>query len=344
MNNISFGQYYPGSSWIYKMDPRMKILLVIAYIVLLFLIPDLFGMLVALGFYILVFITTGIPFMKVLNGLKGIVMLLLFTLILQLIYTTSTEYEPLTIVKMSIGLFPILIMLGLLFIYFFFKKYVKFKIIFLLVILFLCFLAMWDRPFNAWDWNFNLNFASWDWKIYSVGVNKSLFIFVRIILMILITSLLTLTTMSTDINNGLEWVLSPLKLIHIPISVFAMLISLTLRFIPTLINETRKIMNAQASRGVDFKTGSLRDKASQIISLLIPMFVVSFKRADELSNAMEARGYIVGGKRTKLDELKFRFVDYFALVITILLAVVVSLAIAKLIPTIDFVIILEGLR
>jgi energy-coupling factor transport system permease protein len=301
MNNISFGQYYPGNSWIYKMDPRMKIFLTIFFIVLIFLIPDLFGMLIALGVFFILFLTTRIPLIKVLNGLKGIVMLLLFTLILQLIYTVDTEVTPLVVVPMSIGLFPILLIVASIFMYFFLKKFIKFKTTLFLIILFLCFMFMWDKPFNQFNWNFSLNFYSWNWNIYSIGVNKAVFIFLRIILMILITSILTLTTMSTDINNGLEWLLSPLKLIKVPVSIFSMLISLTLRFIPTLVIETRKIMNAQASRGVDYKSGNLFTKARQIISLLIPMFVVSFKRADELSNAMEARGYIVGGKRTKLD-------------------------------------------
>ena len=137
--------------------------------------------------------------------------------------------------------------------------------------------------------------------------------------MIGITSLLTLSTMSTDINNGLEAVLAPLKIIKVPVGVFAMLISLTLRFIPTLLEESKKIMNAQASRGVDFQEGSLKDKVNQIISLLIPMFVISFKRAEDLSNAMEARGYIIGAKRTKLDELKLRWRDYLSYTISFIL-------------------------
>ena len=144
--------------------------------------------------------------------------------------------------------------------------------------------------------------------------------------MIGLTSLLTLSTMTTDINNGLEAVLSPLKIIKIPVGVFAMMISLTLRFIPTLMIESKKIMNAQASRGVDFNEGNLKQKVNQIISLLIPMFVISFKRADELSNAMEARGYVIGKKRTKLDLLKLRWRDYVAIVISIALLVLVILS------------------
>ena len=96
-----------------------------------------------------------------------------------------------------------------------------------------------------------------------------------------------------------------------------MIIAIALRFIPTLINETNKILKAQASRGVDFNEGSLKEKVTQIISLLIPMFVISFKRAEDLSNAMEARGYIIGEKRTKLDELKLKWRDYLCLIIII---------------------------
>ena len=135
--------------------------------------------------------------------------------------------------------------------------------------------------------------------------------------MIGITSLLTLSTMTTDINNGIEGLLAPLKLLKIKVGVFSMMIALTLRFIPTLIEESKKIMKAQASRGVDFEEGRLKDKVSQIISLLIPMFVISFKRADDLANAMEARGYVIGAKRTKLDELKLRWRDYLCILISL---------------------------
>ena len=138
-------------------------------------------------------------------------------------------------------------------------------------------------------------------------------------MMIGITSLLTVSTMSTDINNGLEWVLAPLKVIKVPVSVLSMTIALTLRFIPTLYEETRKIMNAQASRGVDFQEGKLKDKVTQIISLLVPMFVISFKRAEDLSNAMEARGYVIGAKRTRIDELKFKALDIVSFIICLAL-------------------------
>ena len=324
MENIAFGQYYPGKSWIYKLDPRLKMIATISLIVFIFLIPmtsihGLYMMLGALALYILAFLTTGIPILKVLNGLKPILFLLVFTVVLQLIYTTGEQVTLLYAIPMSIGLYQTLIMVGLIALYFLTKKYLPVKTLFLFVILFLCFMVMWDNPFEKFHWNFNFNWANWDFNIYEAGVIRASFIFLRIVLMLGITSLLTLSTMSTDINNGLEAVLSPLKLFKIPVGIFSMLISLTLRFIPTLMIESKKIMNAQASRGVDFSEGSLKDKVNQIIALLIPMFVISFKRAEDLSNAMEARGYIVGAKRTKIDELKLRWRDYLVIVFLILL-------------------------
>lgn len=317
MNNISFGQYVPGNSWIYKLDPRMKIFLTIVLIVVIFLIPNIWGMLIALGTFALIFVSTRIPVLKVLSGIKGVLFLLLFTLVLQLAYTKGTSQTLLYSFHMSIGLWQLLICIGLLMIYFLTKKFIKFKFLYLLVILFLGFNILWNNPFEKFSWDFNLIWTNFDFDVYQEGAIKSGFILIRIILMIGITSLLTISTMSTDINNGIEAILSPLKLIKIPVGVFAMLISLTLRFIPTLISETRKIMNAQASRGVDFNEGSLKDKINQIISLLVPMFVISFKRAEDLSNAMEARGYIIGAKRTKIDELKLRWRDYLCLILVL---------------------------
>ena len=135
--------------------------------------------------------------------------------------------------------------------------------------------------------------------------------------MIGITTLLTISTMSTDINNGLEWLLSPLKVFKINVSVISMTFALTLRFIPTLLEESKKIMNAQASRGVDFQEGNLSEKIKQIVSLLVPMFVISFRRAEDLSNAMEARGYVIGAPRTRLDELKFKGLDIFCFIVSL---------------------------
>ena len=267
-------------------------------------------MLIALGIFLIIFLSTRVSIVRIIRGLKGVIFLLTFTFALQLIY--NKEGVILYSFNMQIGLFNLLIILGILVFYFLTKKFIKFKLIYTFLMLAAVFAILWLVKFDTMVWS-NFNF-----DVYDVGLKNASFIFIRIFMMIGITSLLTVSTMSTDINNGLEWVLSPLKVIKVPVSVLSMTISLTLRFIPTLYEETRKIMNAQASRGVDFQEGKLKDKVTQIISLLVPMFVVSFKRAEDLSNAMEARGYVIGAKRTRIDELKFKALDYISFILCLL--------------------------
>lgn len=311
MNNITIGQYVPGNSWIYKMDPRTKILLTILLIATIFVIPTLEVMVLALGIFMIIFLSTRVSFIRVIRGLRGVVFLLVFTFVLQLIY--NKEGEILYTFGMQIGLFNLLIIVGILLFYFLTKEFIKFKMIYTFLMLGGVFTVLWLVKFNVFVWK-DFNF-----DVYDTGLKNASFIFIRIFMMIGITSLLTVSTMSTDINNGLEWVMTPLKVIKVPVSVLAMTISLTLRFIPTLFEETKKIMNAQASRGVDFNEGKLKDKVTQVISLLVPMFVVSFKRAEDLSNAMEARGYVIGSKRTRIDELKFKALDYVSFVLALLM-------------------------
>lgn len=309
MNNITIGQYVHGTSWIYKLDPRTKIVLTILLIAVLFVIPSLTGMLIALGIFILTFLSTRVSVIRIIRGLKPILFMIIFIFILQLAY--NSDGTLLYTFDMQIGLYSFLIMLGILIFYFFTKRYIKLKLIYTLIMITGLFLILWMVKFDNLIWsNFNFN-------VYSEGLQNSAFFIIRLFMMVGITTLLTISTMSTDINNGLEWLLAPLKLIKIPVSAFSMTIALTLRFIPTLYEESRKVMNSQASRGVDFQEGKLKDKVTQIISLLIPMFVISLKRADDLSTAMEARGYVVGAKRTKLDELKFRWLDYLCFIVSL---------------------------
>ena len=316
MNNISFGQYVPGNSWIYKLDPRTKVLLTIALIILVFIIPSLITISIAFGVVLLIYITSRIPIIKVLKGLKGIIFLLLFTFVVQILYTKN-DGMPLYSFNMEIGLWQTIIIVGLLVLYFLTKRFVPSKIIYLLILIFAGFCILWCFPFEKFYWNFNMSWTKWTFNVYQAGLERAMYIFLRILLMIFLTSLLTLSTMTTDINNAISWLLAPLKIFKIPVEVFSMLISLTLRFIPTLILEANKIMAAQASRGLDFNEAKLSKKVKQIIALLIPLFVISFKTADELSNAMEARGYVIGAPRTQLDELKFRWVDLVALIVVI---------------------------
>ncbi|HIT50026.1 MAG TPA: energy-coupling factor transporter transmembrane protein EcfT [Candidatus Pelethenecus faecipullorum] len=310
MNNIIFGQYVPGNSWLYRLDPRTKVILSVLLIAVLFVIPSFYGILIAFGIFLLIFIASRVSVIRVIRGLKPILFLIGLTFLLQLIY--NTQGTLLYAFPMQIGLFQLLLLIGLFFLYFLTKKWIKFKILYFLLLFVLGFLILWLLRFDV------LNWADFTFAIYSDGLEKATFIFVRIVIMIGITTLLTISTMSTEINNGLEWLLYPLKWIKVPVSAISMTLALTLRFIPTLLEESTKIMNAQASRGVDFKEGKLKEKITQIISLLIPMFVISFRRAEDLSNAMEARGYVIGAKRTKLDELKFKGLDYFCLIMGLL--------------------------
>ncbi len=156
----------------------------------------------------------------------------------------------------------------------------------------------------------------WIIKIYTHGIIRALFMAMRVIILIMGTSLLlTYTTSPIALTDGLEALLSPLKHIGVPVHTFAMMMSIALRFIPTLIEETEKIMNAQKSRGADFSSGSLISRAKALVPLLIPLFVSSFKRADELATAMECRCYRGDKNRVKLNKLEYRAGDYTAFLI-----------------------------
>lgn len=323
MNSITIGQYIKGNSWLHKLDPRMKIFLTIFYMVALFIIPNtLNGFYILLGLvgaYLIIYLTTRLPFRLMLKGLKPLLFLMSFTFLLQLIY--NQDGTLLYQFDFKFGLFPLLTIILLITICIFTTKYMRFKSLYILFIIVLCFLIQWTKPFELMNFsNFldKYNFGSYSLKIYDSGILKGSFVFVRIILLISITSLLTFTTMSTDINNGLYSLMSPLKVIKVPVGRISMMLSLTLRFIPTLLNETKKIMNAQASRGVDFYEASFKQKINQIIALLIPMFVISFKKAADLADAMEARGYIIDAKRSRYDVLKLHLRDYLSLVISLI--------------------------
>ncbi len=166
----------------------------------------------------------------------------------------------------------------------------------------------------------------WIFKIYKEGIIRAVFMALRVILLIVATSvLLTYTTSPISLTDGLESLMSPLKLLHVPVHIFAMMMTIALRFIPTLIEETEKIMNAQKSRGADFTSGSLVKRAKALIPLLVPLFVSSFKRAEELATAMECRCYRGDKNRTKLVKLTYKANDYIIMLAFIL---VLSLTIA----------------
>ena len=169
----------------------------------------------------------------------------------------------------------------------------------------------------------------WIIEIYEEGIARAIMMALRVIILIVGTSvLLTYTTSPISLTDGLESLLSPLKKIKVPVHTFAMMMSIALRFIPTLIEETEKIMNAQKSRGADFTTGSLVQRAKSLIPLLVPLFVSSFKRAEELATAMECRCYRGDNNRTKLVKLEYRPRDFlFMTVMILLLAALICLSV-----------------
>ncbi|MGX6446210.1 energy-coupling factor transporter transmembrane component T family protein [Neobacillus sp. K501] len=162
-------------------------------------------------------------------------------------------------------------------------------------------------------------------KIYEEGVRQGIFISLRFFFLILMTSLLTLTTTPIEITDGLETLLNPLKKVRFPVHEMALMMSISLRFIPTLMQETDKIMKAQIARGVEFASGPIKERIKAVIPLLIPLFVSSFKRAEELAVAMEARGYRGGEGRTKFRQLSWRFADSLQLVILAILTILLIL-------------------
>jgi len=163
-------------------------------------------------------------------------------------------------------------------------------------------------------------------KISDTGLENAVFMVVRIMLLIMGTFLMTYTTSPISLTDGLEDLLNPLKKIRVPVHELAMMMSIALRFIPTLIEETDKIMSAQKARGADFESGNLVDKAKALIPILVPLFISAFRRADELATAMECRCYHGGEGRTKLHVLKYERRDYLALVFgAVILACVIVL-------------------
>ncbi|WP_246945643.1 energy-coupling factor transporter transmembrane component T family protein [Bacillus pinisoli] len=163
----------------------------------------------------------------------------------------------------------------------------------------------------------------WGWiHIYEEGLRQGIFISIRFFLLVAMTSLLTLTTTPLEVTDGMEKLLHPFKRFKVPVHELALMMSISLRFIPTLMQETDKIMKAQAARGVEFSSGPLKDRVKAIIPLLVPLFINSFRRADELAIAMEARGYRGGEGRTKLRELKWKRSDTLLLSSTLLLTII----------------------
>ncbi|MBR2615262.1 MAG: energy-coupling factor transporter transmembrane protein EcfT [Clostridia bacterium] len=261
LKDITLGQYFPGNSILHRLDPRLKILLMLSFVILVFFATNLLSFSYLLLLVVLMNALSGISFKAVLKGLKPVLFISVFTAVINLFWTTGET--------------PL----------------VSFAFI----------------------------------RIYPEGIWRAVFMIVRIVALVAGTTLLlTYTTSPMDLTDALESLLSPLKKIRVPVHEFAMMMSLALRFVPTLIEETEKIINAQKARGADFETGSLIQRAKALFPILIPLFISAFSRATDLAIAMECRCYTGGEGRTRLRVMRLcpRDLAVFAIFFLLFIAIV----------------------
>ncbi len=264
MHDITLGQFVAGDSVIHRLDPRTKIGMMILYIVMTFLVKQIWFLTIPFAYLVLELLLSRISLRYILTSLKPIRFLLIIMFFLNLFFTKGE---------------------------------------------------------HVW---LDLGF----WKLTGEAVLQSCFLSLRIVLLVAGASMLTLTTSPIALTDGIEKLLSPLKVFHFPAHELAMMMTIALRFVPTLLDESDKIRCAQMSRGADFESGNIFKRVKNMIPILIPLFVSSFRKADELAVAMESRCYHGGEGRTRMHQLKFRKADLFAILITLLfLATLIALLI-----------------
>ena len=261
LKDITLGQYFPGNSPVHRLDPRTKLIMLVVYIVALFCAVSWVSYAVVFAFLAATIYISKIPVKSIVRGMKPLIVILVFTGVLNLFFTVG-EGEPL------------------------------------------------------------IDF--WIFTIYTEGVVRAFFMVIRILMLISGTFLLTYTTSPISLTDGLESLLGPLKVFRLPVHELSMMMCIALRFIPTLIEETDKIMSAQKARGADFETGSLLQRVKALVPILVPLFISAFRRADELATAMECRCYQGGEGRTKMKILHFTYFDFVAYGIGVALIVAVS--------------------
>lgn len=251
MEKMIFGRYIPGDSLIHRLDPRAKILFVFLFIAIVFVANN------ALTYGILLAFTFGVIFLSkirlyfLVNGLKPVFILLIFTFLLHLFFTQGGQLL------------------------------------------------------------FSIGFVD----IYEEGLRQGIFLSIRFLVLVFITSILTLTTSPISITDGIETLLGPFKRVKLPVHELALMMSISLRFIPTLMDETGKIMKAQMARGSDIGSGPVKERIKAVVPLLIPLFVSAFKRAEDLATAMEVRGYRGGEGRTRYRQLDWRWADALSILV-----------------------------
>lgn len=253
IRDITIGQYYKAKSVIHRLDPRVKLVCTLLFLISLFLTRSVMTYLLATLWLFVVIKTSKVPFRFVMRGLKAIVILLVVTAMLNLFMLKGGD----DLVK--IGRFT----------------------------------------------------------ITEAGLSATVYLAVRLIYLIIGSSLMTLTTTPTQLTDGLESLLGPLKKIHVPVHEIAMMMSIALRFIPILLEETDKIMKAQLARGADFENGNIFHRVKGMIPILVPLFVSAFRRANDLALAMEARCYHGGEGRTRMKPLHYQKRDYIAYAVMI---------------------------
>ncbi len=260
LNNITMGQYYPVDSKVHRLDPRIKLILTIVFIVAVFMAKTFLGYALILGFVWLTSRLANVPFRMLLRGLKPLRLIIILTFLLNLFFTPGETV------------------------------WVEFWVI----------------------------------RIAKEGFLQAAFYSLRLVFLVIGTSLLTLTTSPVSLSDGIELLLTPLKKIHFPAHELAMMMTIALRFIPTLLEETDKILKAQMARGADFESGNLISRAKAMVPLLVPLFVSAFRRAGDLAMAMESRCYHGGDGRTRLRVLKITRNDWIACgAMAVLLALII---------------------
>ena len=252
LKDITIGQFFPGSSAVHKMDARVKLVLTIVFIVMLFSAKGMAGLCVCIAFTLLIFAISRIPPAMMLKSLKPIAPLVLITALLNIFFVKDGD--------------------------------------------------------KLFEWKFIL--------ITDKGIDTAVFMVVRIICLIVGSSLLTYTTSPIDITDAIERLLGPPKRVKFPVHELAMIMTIALRFIPTLIEETDKIISAQKARGSELDTGTLTEKVKGMLPIFIPLFASSFRRADELAVAMECRCYHGGEGRTRMKQMKAGRRDVFGCIFT----------------------------
>ena len=251
MRDLTVGQYYPSNSVVHRADPRFKLLILCVYFVMVFFCDTFFSFAFVTVFVLVTVFIARVPLLKVLKGIRHVLIVLLFTTALMIVFYRDESAAP---------------------------------------------LAEW-----------------WIFKIYLSGIYASLKLAWRLLLLVLMPSLLTLTSTPTEICDGWESLLTPLKWIKVPVHELALIMSIALRLIPTLVDETDKIMNAQKARCAEFDSRNPFKKIKAMLPVLIPLFVSSFRRADELADAMDSRCYRGAKGRTRMKKLKCRAGDVVAL-------------------------------